>query len=243
MAKLPPQGKARDIVAKEMGYSGKTIDKMAAVVNKVEELENQGRFNDADLIKSVLNNQSVEAASNLAKNIDNLSSEVKTAIYEGKTTVSKAIKTSSTAQENTSAFIAKDIEKKITPTVDFDTSQNNSVEEISEFESLLDGVGMSENKVQEITEILMQHIYSGEGWKAIDLVTNLVYDAEKKLNKLNELGKANSNSEDLNENPNEDLADWLSDQLNIQESRRDYLEEYLQTLEKIFVEPFDLPNE
>ena len=65
------KGKARDIVAKNVGLrSGHEVDRAITAVNKIEELKKTGRVEDAELIRGVLNNRSVSAAEELARNID-----------------------------------------------------------------------------------------------------------------------------------------------------------------------------
>lgn len=64
-------GKARDIVAKNVGLrSGHEVDRAITAVNKIDELRKAGRMEDAELIRGVLNNRSVSAAEELARNID-----------------------------------------------------------------------------------------------------------------------------------------------------------------------------
>lgn len=214
---LPPQGKARDIVAKEMGYSGKTIDKMVAIVNKTEELEKQGRIDEANLIKDALENQSVEAASKLAKNINNISDKAKTDLREGKTTANKAITASKTAQTEVSVTPTS-IEKEITPSVKSTVYKDNTHKEVSDFESLLGGVRMTEDEVQEKSELMRQYVYS---WNetALDLIYDLIDEAEKKYDKLYELDEANSESEEQDKGYKEALQDWLDEQMDIQQAR------------------------
>lgn len=65
------KGKARDFVAKKVGLrSGHEVDRAITAVNKIEELKKAGRVEDAELIRGVLNNRSVSAAEELARNID-----------------------------------------------------------------------------------------------------------------------------------------------------------------------------
>lgn len=64
-------GKARDKVAKNVGLrSGHEVDRAITAINKIEELRKAGRVEDAELIRGVLNNRSVSAAEELARNID-----------------------------------------------------------------------------------------------------------------------------------------------------------------------------
>lgn len=81
------KGKARDIVAKNVGLrSGHEVDRAITAVNKIEELRKAGREEDAELIRGVLNNRSVSAAEELARNIDivEIPEEEKPFIQSGK---------------------------------------------------------------------------------------------------------------------------------------------------------------
>jgi len=65
------KGEARDIVAKNVGLrSGHEVDRAITAVNKIDELRKAGRIEEAELIRGVLNNRSVSAAEDLARNID-----------------------------------------------------------------------------------------------------------------------------------------------------------------------------
>jgi len=64
-------GKARDIVAKNVGLrSGHEVDRAINAIKKIDMLKDEGRIEDAELIRGVLNNGSISAADELAKNID-----------------------------------------------------------------------------------------------------------------------------------------------------------------------------
>lgn len=81
------KGKARDFVAKKVGLrSGHEVDRAITTINKIEELKKAGRVDDAELIRGVLNNRSVSAAEELARNIDivEIPEEVKPFIQSGK---------------------------------------------------------------------------------------------------------------------------------------------------------------
>ena len=81
------KGKARDIVAKNVGLrSGHEVDRAITAVNKIDELKKAGRVEDAELIRGVLNNRSVSAAEELARNIDiiEISEEERPLIQSGK---------------------------------------------------------------------------------------------------------------------------------------------------------------
>ena len=65
------QGKTRDIVARKVGLkSGREAERAITTVEIIDKLNEDGRTEDADLVKSVLNNGSVSAAEELARNID-----------------------------------------------------------------------------------------------------------------------------------------------------------------------------
>ncbi len=74
----PPQcldgdsdGKARDIVASKLKFmSGREVDRAITTIDIIDDLEGNGRNDDADLIRGVLNNRSISAAEELARNID-----------------------------------------------------------------------------------------------------------------------------------------------------------------------------
>lgn len=81
------QGKSRDIVAQNVGLrSGHEVDRAITSVNKIDELKKAGRVEDAELIRGVLNNRSVSAAEELARNIDivEIPKEDKQLIQSGK---------------------------------------------------------------------------------------------------------------------------------------------------------------
>lgn len=65
------QGEARSFVAKKVGLrSGHEVDRAINTVKVIDKLESEGRTEDADLIRAVLNKRSVSTAEELAKNID-----------------------------------------------------------------------------------------------------------------------------------------------------------------------------
>ena len=81
------QGKARDIVASKLKFtSGREVDRAIATIDIIDNLKGSGRNEDADLIRGVLNNRSVSAAEELAKNIDivDIPEEDKQLIKSGK---------------------------------------------------------------------------------------------------------------------------------------------------------------
>lgn len=67
------QGKTRDIIAPKVGLkSGQEVDRAIKTVKKIDELKEEGRTEDVELLRGVMNNRSISAAENLAKNIDNI---------------------------------------------------------------------------------------------------------------------------------------------------------------------------
>lgn len=67
------QGKTRDIIASKVGLkSGQEVDRAIKTVKKIDELKEEGRTEDEELLRGVMNNRSISAAENLAKNIDNV---------------------------------------------------------------------------------------------------------------------------------------------------------------------------
>ena len=60
------QGRSRDIVAKKVGLkSGHEVERAIRAVSTIDELTEQGRTEDAELIRGVLNNRSISAADEL----------------------------------------------------------------------------------------------------------------------------------------------------------------------------------
>lgn len=66
-------GKTRDIIAHKVGFrSGQEVDRAIKTIKKIDELKEEGCTEDAELLCGVMNNRSISAAENLAKNIDNV---------------------------------------------------------------------------------------------------------------------------------------------------------------------------
>ncbi len=64
-------GEARNIVAKNVGLrSGHEVDRAIKTIDKIDELMEEGRTEEAELIRGALNNGSVSSAEELARNID-----------------------------------------------------------------------------------------------------------------------------------------------------------------------------
>lgn len=81
------KGKARDKVAKTLGYkSGQEADRAITTLNRIDELRKAGHDEDAELVTDVMNNRGISAAHSLAKNIDNirLSEEEKEDVRSGR---------------------------------------------------------------------------------------------------------------------------------------------------------------
>lgn len=65
------QGTSRDAVSKKVGLrSGHEVDRAITTIKIIDKLENEGRTEEADLVRAVLNKRSVSTAEELAKNID-----------------------------------------------------------------------------------------------------------------------------------------------------------------------------
>lgn len=95
------KGKARDKVAKTLGYkSGQEADRAITTLNKIDELRKEGRDEDAELVTDVMNNRGISAADSLAKNIDSIrmSEKEKEDVRSGR--------------KSPNAFIRKNVEKK-----------------------------------------------------------------------------------------------------------------------------------
>lgn len=95
---VPPQGqeqtigKSRDIVAKKLHMrSGREVERAVKTINKIDELQEQGRSEDSQLIKNTLNNTSASTAEELAKHIDEMSETDKQAIRDKKISAYKAL--------------------------------------------------------------------------------------------------------------------------------------------------------
>jgi ParB family chromosome partitioning protein len=79
-------GKTRDIVASKLNYrSGQEVDRTTNTIEIMDKLDKEGRHEDAELIRGVLNNRNASAAETLAKNIDNvvIPEEEKKAVQSG----------------------------------------------------------------------------------------------------------------------------------------------------------------
>jgi len=105
---LKKQGKARDAVAKNVGFrSGHEVDRAIKTINKIEELKEEGRTEDAELIRGALNNGRISSAEELARNIDivEIPDEDKPLIKSGKKSaysyVEKAKAKNKTKEEKT----------------------------------------------------------------------------------------------------------------------------------------------
>lgn len=80
-------GETREIIAKKVGLkSGHEADRAINTIEKVDELKEKGRVEEAELVIDVMNNRGFSAANSLVKNIDNirLSEEEKEAVRSGR---------------------------------------------------------------------------------------------------------------------------------------------------------------
>jgi ParB family chromosome partitioning protein len=88
-------GKTRDIIAERVGLgSGRTYERAKPVVEKIDELKEQGNDKDAKFLITVLN-ESVRGASDLAKlkSLDDITEEVKDQVISKELPVQKAVQT------------------------------------------------------------------------------------------------------------------------------------------------------
>lgn len=66
-------GETREIVARRVGLkSGHEVDRAIKTVKKIDALKEEGRTEDAEFVRDVMNNGSISSAENLANNIDNI---------------------------------------------------------------------------------------------------------------------------------------------------------------------------
>ncbi len=85
--------RTRDTVAKKLHMkSGHEVDRLVKSIKKIDELKEQGRSADSELICTVLNNTSPSSAAALASHIDEMSEEDKQAIRDKKISAHKAVK-------------------------------------------------------------------------------------------------------------------------------------------------------
>ena len=65
------QNRARDAVAKNVGFrSGHEVDRAIKTIDKIEELKEEGRTEEAELIRGALNKGRISSAEELARNIE-----------------------------------------------------------------------------------------------------------------------------------------------------------------------------
>ena len=89
------KGKTRDIIAEKVGFkSGAETDRAIKTIKKIDELKQEGRADDAEFVRDVMNNRSVSAGQNIAENIDNIkiSEEQKAEIRAGRKSPNSFIK-------------------------------------------------------------------------------------------------------------------------------------------------------
>lgn len=88
------QGKTRDIVASIVGLkSGQEVDRAIKAVDKIDALTGQGRVEDVELLRGVLNNRNPSSAETLAKVIDDVDipEEDRREIQSGKKSINSVI--------------------------------------------------------------------------------------------------------------------------------------------------------
>lgn len=106
-------GRTRDIIASRVGFkSGQETDRAIKTVNKINELKEEGRDEEAKLIQGVMNNRNISAAQELAKNIDNikLSDEEKEEIRSGRKSPHSFIMKAAKSEIEQQEIIPKSVE-------------------------------------------------------------------------------------------------------------------------------------
>lgn len=104
-AEVTPKKKATrtsDVLAEKLDFkSGRDVERAINTVNAMDKLQEEGRTEEADLIRGVLNNGSTSAAENLAKNIDvvDIPEVEKEAIKSGKKSPNAYIKEANDRQK------------------------------------------------------------------------------------------------------------------------------------------------
>ena len=125
------QGKTRDIIAPKVGFrSGQEVDRAINTIKKIDELKEKGRTEDADLLRGVMNNRSISAAENLAKNINNIEipDEDRKSIQSGCKSPNSYIKKANEKEiEKVEAYKDESIKEEI---ADNDESLKNILSEI-----------------------------------------------------------------------------------------------------------------
>lgn len=97
MDNVPQQvdkGATRDIIASKVGIgSGRTYERAKEVVNKIDELKQEGKKQDAEFLKTILN-ESVRGAQDIAgsNRLNEVSQELKDKVIKKETPVSNAIR-------------------------------------------------------------------------------------------------------------------------------------------------------
>ena len=89
------QGRTREIIASVVGFkSGQEADRAIKTVDKIDTLTNQGRVEDANLLRGVLNNRNASAAESLVKVIDkvDIPEDDRKDIQSGKKSINAVIK-------------------------------------------------------------------------------------------------------------------------------------------------------
>lgn len=157
-------GKTRDIIAPKVGLrSGADVDRAIKTIKKIDELKEEGRTDDAELLRDVMNNRGVSAAENLAKNIDvvkNIPENEREAIKEGKKSPNAYIlkadnkqKRNSSNENDSDTNVGETVKNESIDNVMSDESDNNYLAGIQ------DAVAQSSKTIVRCLEELLSKRY------------------------------------------------------------------------------------
>jgi ParB family chromosome partitioning protein len=132
-----PKGRASDIAAKELGKSGKTLDKTLPVIDKIDKLFADGKAEEADAIRQKLN-RSIDAAHKLV--VTGPKKKVKskeTADEKNKRIASERLEKAKAIQAE-NRKLKKDLDKRETELLKAKTKFERELEQIRDFKVELD---------------------------------------------------------------------------------------------------------
>ena len=157
-------GKVRDIIAPKVGLkSGQEVDRAIKAIKKIDELVEKGQEEDAALLRGVLNNGSISAAENLAKNIEvvkGIPEEDKKAIKSGKKSPNSYIKKADNKQKKRvdvyeNAHDTKEVSVHLS--ADYNTMPRKSYDNV--LTNIQNTVVESSKKIRECLEELLSKKY------------------------------------------------------------------------------------
>lgn len=174
------QGKTRDILAEKVGFkSGQEVERAMKTVKTIDALNSEGRSDDAKLVRGVLNNRSVSAAENLARNIDNLKEISK-----------KDRKDIQSGTKSPNSFIDKASEKDGNKAVqsaeiaDKDKTKNGSEKELSDIQSRYCTYLVTFQK--DIDWLLSKSFYSSDDDEITDVVCQDLQNCLERFKSIND---------------------------------------------------------